>query len=128
MNGKLLDTNVVVRILNGDEQLINELSKFDDLCTCTIVLGELLYGAAKSFYSENNRKKAIDFCSRFRLLDVTDYVAEVYGTLKNELLSKGNVLPENDIWIAAVALANNMALVTQDKHFERVSNLLLIKL
>ena len=43
MNGKLLDTNVVVRILNGDKQLIDELSKFDDLCTCTIVLGELLY-------------------------------------------------------------------------------------
>lgn len=41
MNGNLMDTNVIVRVLNGDRELINELSKISSLCTCTVVLGEL---------------------------------------------------------------------------------------
>lgn len=37
MNGNLMDTNVIIRVLNGDRELINELSKISSLCTCTVV-------------------------------------------------------------------------------------------
>lgn len=41
MNGNLMDTNVIVRVLNGDRELINELSKISSLCICIVVLGNL---------------------------------------------------------------------------------------
>lgn len=47
MNGNLMDTNVIVRILNGDRELIGKLSDLEDLCSSVVVLGELLYGAEK---------------------------------------------------------------------------------
>ena len=120
MNGNLMDTNVIVRVLNGDRELINELSKISSLCTCTVVLGELMYGAAKSAHVVQNKQNAKSFCSRYPLLGVSNIVAEFYGEIKKDLLSHGNVMPENDMWIAATALANDMTVITQDKHFEHI--------
>lgn len=128
MNSNLMDTNVIVRILNGDRELINELSKISSLCTCTVVLGELMYGAAKSAHVVQNKQNAKSFCSRYPLFGVSNIVAEFYGEIKKDLLSHGNVMPENDMWIAATALANDMTVITQDKHFEHIQNLMVIKL
>lgn len=128
MNGNLMDTNVIVRVLNGDRELINELSKISSLCTCTVVLGELMYGAAKSAHVVQNKQNAKSFCSRYPLLGVSNIVAEFYGEIKKDLLSHGNVMPENDMWIATTALANDMTVITQDKHFEHIQNLMVIKL
>lgn len=128
MNGNLMDTNVIVRVLNGDRELINELSRISSLCTCTVVLGELMYGAAKSAHVVQNKQNAKSFCSRYPLLGVSNIVAEFYGEIKKDLLSHGNVMPENDMWIAATALANDMTVITQDKHFEHIQNLMVIKL
>ena len=128
MNGNLMDTNVIVRVLNGDRELINELSKISSLCTCTVVLGELMYGAAKSAHVVQNKQNAKSFCSRYPLLGVSNIVVEFYGEIKKDLLSHGNVMPENDMWIAATALANDMTVITQDKHFEHIQNLMVIKL
>ncbi|WP_375340510.1 PIN domain-containing protein [Plectonema radiosum] len=36
---------------------------------------------------------------------------------------KGHPLPENDIWIAAIALQYNLMLVTRDAHFLEIENL-----
>ena len=126
MNGNLMDTNVIVRVLNGDRELINELSKISSLCTCTVVLGELMYGAAKSAHVVQNKQNAKSFCSRYPLLGVSNIVAEFYGEIKKDLLSHGNVMSENDMWIAATALANEMTVITQDKHFEHIQNLMVI--
>lgn len=128
MNGNLMDTNVIVRVLNGDRELINELSKISSLCTCTVVLGELMYGAAKSAHVVQNKQNVKSFCSRYPLLGVSNIVAEFYGEIKKDLLSHGNLMPENDMWIAATALANDMTVITQDKHFEHIQNLMVIKL
>ncbi len=128
MNGNLMDTNVVVRILNGDTNLVQQLKQYNNLCSSSVVLGELLYGAEKSARSAENRTKAIAFCSRFKLYPVDNNVSDAYGTLKHNLLASGNVMPENDIWIAATAIANDMAVITQDKHFEHIPGLKVIKL
>lgn len=128
VNGNLMDTNVIIRILNGDEKLVKNLSVLDNLCTSVIVLGELFYGAEKSVRAEQNKQNAKDFCSNFPILEIKDKVSEVYGYIKKDLLSHGNVLPENDMWIAATAIANKVSVITQDKHFESISGLSVIKM
>ena len=46
-----------------------------------------------------------------------------YGIVKNKLLDKGKPIPENDIWIAAVAMQNNLIFVTRDGHFSEIEDL-----
>ena len=43
--------------------------------------------------------------------------AQHYGQLKADLRTLGRPLPENDIWIAALALQHNLVVVTRDAHF-----------
>lgn len=49
-----------------------------------------------------------------------------YGEVKNKLRFKGKTLPENDMWIAAIALQYNLTLVTRDAHFREVENLQIV--
>lgn len=52
--------------------------------------------------------------------------ARQYGEIKNKLRKKGRPLPENDIWIAALALQYDLILVTRDQHFDEIDNLKLV--
>ena len=45
------------------------------------------------------------------------------GSIKNRLRKKGTPIPENDIWISAIAKQHDIILVTSDKHFEEVDDL-----
>jgi tRNA(fMet)-specific endonuclease VapC len=49
-----------------------------------------------------------------------------YGEVKNALRLKGHPIPENDIWIAAVAHQHDLTLVTRDTHFDEIDNLKII--
>lgn len=48
MSGKLMDTNIIIRVLNSDRELVKRLSETNGLCSYTVVLSELLYDAMKS--------------------------------------------------------------------------------
>jgi tRNA(fMet)-specific endonuclease VapC len=49
--------------------------------------------------------------------------AQQYGRIKNDLRSKGRPIPENDIWIAAVAVQHGLTVVSRDDHFAEVTDL-----
>ncbi len=49
--------------------------------------------------------------------------ARRYGEVKNALRLKGRPIPENDIWIAAVALQHGLTLITRDGHFNEIEEL-----
>lgn len=63
-----------------------------------------------------------DFASQNTVLDCDIKVAKYYGNVKNLLKQKGRPIPENDIWIAAVALYKNLILVSRDAHFKEVED------
>jgi len=50
--------------------------------------------------------------------------AQQYGRIKNDLRAKGRPIPENDIWIAAVAVQHGLTVVSRDDHFTEVTDLL----
>ncbi len=50
-----------------------------------------------------------------------DYiVAKRYAEIRENLKTKGKPIPENDIWITAICSANNVSLITNDKHLNNV--------
>lgn len=64
--------------------------------------------------------KLEQFAEGRRILPCDLEAARQYGRLKNDLRAKGRPLPENDIWIAAVASHHDLVLATRDRHFRDV--------
>ncbi len=97
MNGSLIDTNVIIKLLKGDEEAVLVFDELKEVFISVIVIGELYYGAFKSTRSEENIKLFKDFVSEFTVLDIDLETSETYGKVKKELILKGINIPENDL-------------------------------
>jgi predicted nucleic acid-binding protein len=51
------------------------------------------------------------------VLDVGEGTSRCYAALKCWLRSAGTPIPENDVWIAALAVEHGLPLLTGDEHF-----------
>lgn len=89
-------------------------------------VGELYFGAAKSGRPELNRRTIDRLLVEKEVLPCDSAVAWEYGRLKALLRRQGTPIPDNDIWIAAIALRNEVTLVSRDRHFERIPELRLV--
>ena len=126
MRGSVIDTNVVIKMLDNDRAAIALLGSIERAYLPAVVAGELLYGAYKSSRKQENLTLFQSVISKFEMLFVDKAVANSYGIIKAELVAKGNVIPENDVWIAAIAHANGLSLATFDAHFKNVSEIAVI--
>ncbi len=89
-----------------------------------IVLGELYYGAQKSNQVENNLTRINEFAESCSVLICDTETSRQYGEIKNLLRAKGRPIPENDIWIAAIAKQHELTLVSRDEHFKEIEDFL----
>ena len=97
-------------------------------CLCSLVVGELIYGALHSGPSHraNNLALVASLRQQFASLPFDDQAAEEYGKAREHLASVGTPIGPNDLIIAATALAHGCILVTHDtQEFSRVPGLLL---
>ena len=124
MNGNYLaDTNFLIDLFEEDPKSIQFLQTDSEIFLCATVLGELYYGAFNSQKAISNIQKIDQFSSRFDILNCDNETSKVYGHIKSNLKSKGTPIPENDIWIAAIAYQHNLTLLTLDKHFVNVESI-----
>ena len=89
----------------------------------SIVLGELCFGARKSTQAQANLERIDEFAAHNVVLDCDTEAARRYGKIKNALRERGHPIPENDIWIAAIAMRHDLTRVTRDVHFNEVDEL-----
>ena len=122
----LLDTNIVIAVLNGESAVESQLPNKTTFLA-SIVIGELYYGARKSRRSTENLAKIETFVANYPILACIKQTAEQYGLLKQALEAKGGLIPENDMWIAALAKQHGLTLVTRDDHFKRVEGLTTVR-
>ena len=124
MSGRfLLDTNIVIAIFAEEPTVLAHLTTAEDIFVPAIVLGELYYGARKSTRAEANTARIEEFGSSAAVLGCDVITALQYGRIKNDLRAKGRPIPENDIWIAAVAVQHRLTVVSRDEHFVEVMDL-----
>ena len=123
----LLDTNVCVAFLNGrDVGIRDKLLALDPetACLCSVVKGELFYGARNSQHVDANLRRLRHFLEPFSSLPFDDDAAEHYGTLRAQLRREGRLIGPNDLMIAAIALASDATLVSRDQsEFHRIPGL-----
>ncbi len=123
----LLDTNVCARYLNGRSLAIRErlrATNIADIVVCSVVKGELFYGAIKSNNPERTKARQQEFLKLFVSLPFDDSAALIYGIIRVELSVSGTPIGPNDFQIAAIAIANDLILVTHNtREFSRVNRL-----
>jgi tRNA(fMet)-specific endonuclease VapC len=120
----LLDTTIVVDHLRGrSPSLIERFKQAATLYLPVIALGELLYGAYKSALPARSLGQIEDFGRLCAVLGIDARTADYYGQINSDLGRLGKLIPQNDIWIAAIALQHNLPLATRDQHFSGVPGL-----
>lgn len=119
----LLDSNIVIAVFAGEPSVLSRLEDYDQLYVPVQVLGELYYGVFHSTRREQNLSRVDQFADQAGVLDCDADTAKEYGKLKSELSRKGRPIPENDVWIAALARQHGLVLLTRDAHFEQVERL-----
>lgn len=121
-----LDTNVVIDIFNNKHTVVALLNNYQTIYLPVTVCGELLFGAKNSARSQENEQKCHDFISNCNVLNINELIAEAYATTRKVLKNKGRPIPENDIWIAATCVVNNIPLATFDSDFDAIDELIII--
>lgn len=121
----LLDTNAYTKFLLGDEAVLEQLSKADNVFLSSIVLGELFSGFKGGSKEIQNKRNLEKFLAKpqIEVIDVTKETAEIFGEIKYQLSKEGNPLPINDVWIAACAMETGAVLITYDTHFTKISGI-----
>ncbi len=124
MHGRfLLDTNIIIALFASDTAVKTRLAEADEVFVSSVAIGELCFGARRSARVQDNLARVDDFASTNVVLACDTETAHRYGEIKERLCARGRPIPENDIWIAAIALQHDLILVTRDAHFEAVDEL-----
>lgn len=95
---------------------------------CSLVVGELIYGALHSgpTHQASNLALIASLRQQFVSLPFDDRAAEEYGKVRAHLASTGSPIGPNDLIVAAIALAHGRTLVTHNtREFSRVPALVL---
>lgn len=88
-----------------------------------IVVGELYYGASFPKQVKRNIDNAKKVITHYQVLTLDEGSTVAYGQIKSKLRKQGTPIPENDIWIVAIATQHNLVLITRDNHFKNISGL-----
>jgi tRNA(fMet)-specific endonuclease VapC len=124
--GILLDSSVVIAHFRGKLDLFQMVAPGEPLFLPLVALGELWKGALKSADPPKHQAKIRALLKIVAVLHPDGATAEHYARAAVKLEAKGQPIPENDLWIAAVALELEMPLATRDAHFDRVEGLVVL--
>ncbi len=127
MRKVLIDTNIYSTFKRDDPVIVDVFQHLDFIGVNVTVLAELYAGFKGGKKEKRNRAELEEFMNSSRVhfighdRDTADFYAQIFINLKK----KGNPIPTNDVWIAASAMQNGLALFSLDKHFSNIDGLIL---
>jgi predicted nucleic acid-binding protein len=130
----LLDTNAISDLMRAAPRIENWMAGLDEddrVVTCTIVRGEVLFGIVK--LPKGKRRTELEqtghqFLASLRCEPVPERAGDFCAAVKLARQQRGLSLDENDLWVAATALALGAALVTRDTDFHGIDGLRVVAL
>lgn len=124
-----LDTNAYTELARGNSSLASLISKSPRIGIPIIVLGEIQFGALNGKQASANLLVLKRFLStpRVEILGIDNTTARLFGEIATELKRVGKPIQQNDLWIAAICKQFEFTLVTNDKGFDNITGLEIIK-
>lgn len=122
----LLDTSSYSAFMSGEEKIKSALQTAEEIYFSPIVVGELLAGFMRGKNEGKNRRELGQFflSPRVDLLPIDEETSERYALILNSLREKGTPVPTNDLWIAASAMQYGLRVLTTDRHYQRIPQIL----
>jgi tRNA(fMet)-specific endonuclease VapC len=120
-----LDTNRITDLFRGDVELAEQLGTAEEVWIPLITLGEIKAGFQGGTQQRRNESLLNELLARptVGVLLPSRETAEHYARIFVQLKRAGTPVPDNDLWIAALVLEHDLVLITRDRHFERIPQL-----
>ena len=119
----IVDTNALSAWAAGNASVEVVLKSAERLIVPSIVLGEYYFGIRQSRY----RDRAEDWLARTlpltEIASVDSSTADFYAAIRLELKDLGRPIPANDTWVAALARQHELAVLSNDGHFDFVEGI-----
>ena len=122
MSRVVLDTSAYVAFRMDLAEATRAIRGAREVVLPTVVLGELLGGFVAGTRERENREGLQAFLSspRVSVATIRQTTSERYAVIYSHLRRTGNPIPTNDLWIAACAMELGAEVLTADRHFEKV--------
>ncbi len=123
MKPLLLDTNVLIKFLRGDNKIAKVVSTYEQILVPTIVIGEYKAGVAGETAAGHQQLSALEMfldSTAVKIVGVTEDVANAHARIFRVLKANGTPIPQNDLWIAACAITKGAVVYSLDTHFSNV--------
>ncbi|MDR1295766.1 MAG: type II toxin-antitoxin system VapC family toxin [Bifidobacteriaceae bacterium] len=119
----LLDTSVFIAAESG--RRLDATSLPDQGFVSVITAAELEAGVHAAGATETRARRLLTYqaAMRLELLPIDAVAAHHWATLRYRVGEAGRRINVNDLWIAAIALARRLPIVTQDDDFEVLTDL-----
>ena len=125
MTAAVLDTSALIAALRGEPPAVAIIRRLDQLVIPAVALGELLAGGRGARSPQRYRAiQRLVASPRVELAPAGAGTAERYAAIVDSLRLAGRPIPTNDIWIAASAMEHGLPVVTSDRHYLDVPQVL----
>lgn len=120
-----IDTNAYCLAARNEPRVIALLRSAQQIFLPFVVLAELRAGFAAGSARSRNEANLVSFLRspRVTLLFADEQTTHHYARIFAQLKAQGTPIPTNDIWIAAIAVQHDLALLTNDVHFSYLPQL-----
>lgn len=121
-----LDTNRITDLFRGDLELAEQLGTAEEVWIPLFVLGEIKAGFQGGTQQRRNESLLNRLLAKptVAVLLPSRETAEHYARIFVQLKRADTPVPDNDLWIAALVLEHDLVLITRDRHFERISQII----
>ena len=117
----ILDSNAVSALFAGEPAIGTVLGRHARHHLPVVVIGEYRYGLLRSRRREPLEALLDTLADESDVLSVGRATAQHYAEVRDELRRDGRPIPENDVWIAALAREHAQPILSRDEHFDHVA-------
>lgn len=119
----ILDTNALSAFFEGAPAVVAKMACADRVALPVIVMGEYRFGLRGS-RSRKELEKSLDALAKtIEVLPVLESTTTIYADIRRDLKRAGRPIPENDIWIAALAREYRLNILSRNEHFDAIPDI-----
>ena len=121
-----MDTSAYAAFLRGSPEVKEAVQQADEIFFNPVVLGELIAGFMMGRNEKRNRGILKQLLSSPRVIvaEMDEETSERYAAIVQSLRMKGTPIPTNDLWIAASAMQHGLKVLTTDRHYLEVPQII----
>lgn len=116
----IFDTNALSAFLLADRALLRAIPPHVSIRLPVVVIGEYRFGLLRSLQKARLSAILDELQKVAEVLPVDCETVEPYAEVREQLRNAGRPIPQNDTWIAALAIQHQLPVLSRDRHFSAI--------